>query len=89
MCSLSRAGQRSRVAILTADRYSDALEQLLYDGLKLLNLGVKGKTVLLKPNLVEYSADAAVNTHPATTPQKRCVDALPPRAAGGTAVSPG
>ena len=54
----------SRVAILPAGRYSDALEQLLYDGLKLFNLGVKGKTVLLKPNLVEYSADAAINTHP-------------------------
>ncbi|MGQ9652312.1 MAG: DUF362 domain-containing protein [Phycisphaerae bacterium] len=56
---------RSRVAILTADRYSDALEQLLYDGLKLFNLGVKGKNVLLKPNLVEYSANAVINTHPA------------------------
>ena len=60
-----RRPARSRVAILTADRYSDALEQLLYDGLKLFNLGVKGKNVLLKPNLVEYSADAAINTHPA------------------------
>ena len=60
-----RRPARSRVAILTADRYSDALEQLLYDGLNLFNLGVKGKNVLLKPNLVEYSADAAINTHPA------------------------
>ena len=60
-----RRPARSRVAILTADRYSDALGQLLYDGLKLFNLGVKGKNVLLKPNLVEYSADAAINTHSA------------------------
>jgi uncharacterized protein (DUF362 family) len=51
--------------MLTADLYSDGLEQLLYDGLRLFNLGVKGKNVLLKPNLVEYSADAAINTHPA------------------------
>ncbi len=58
-----RRPARSRVAILTADRYSDALEQLLYDGLKLFNLPLEGKNVLLKPNLVEYSADAAINTH--------------------------
>ncbi len=45
--------------------YSDALEQLLYDGLKLFNLPLKGKSVLLKPNLVEYSAGAAINTEPA------------------------
>jgi uncharacterized protein (DUF362 family) len=59
-----RRPARSRVAVLTADRYSDALEQLLYDGLKLFNLAVKAKTILLKPNLVDYSADAAINTHP-------------------------
>jgi uncharacterized protein (DUF362 family) len=27
-------------------------------------VAVKGKTVLLKPNLVEFSADAPINTHP-------------------------
>ncbi len=54
----------SRVAILAADRYSDALDQLLYLGLKLFNLSLRGKNVLLKPNLVEYSAGAAINTHP-------------------------
>ncbi len=59
-----RRPARSRIAVLAADRYSDALEQLLYDGLKLFNLALRGKRVLLKPNLVEYSATAAINTHP-------------------------
>lgn len=54
----------SRVAILAADCYSDALNELLYDGLKLFNLPIRGKRVLLKPNLVEYSAGAAINTQP-------------------------
>src|SRR6266516_1721086 len=52
----------SRIAILNADRYSDKLDQLLFDGLRLFNLDVRGKSVLLKPNIVEYIPGKPVNT---------------------------
>src|SRR5881409_828007 len=52
----------SRVAILHADQYSDKLDQLVLDGLRLFNLDVRGKSVLLKPNIVEYLPGKPVNT---------------------------
>jgi uncharacterized protein (DUF362 family) len=55
--------QRSRVAILHADHYSDKLDQVMYDGLRLFNLNLKGKAVLLKPNLVDHVPGKPVNTH--------------------------
>src|SRR5216117_8989 len=54
--------KRSRVAILHADQYSDKLDELVYDGLRLFNLDVRGKSVLLKPNIVEYIPERPVNT---------------------------
>src|SRR2546427_10942733 len=54
--------KRSRVAVLHADQYSDKLDELVYDGLGLFNLNVRGKSVLLKPNLVEYIPGRPVNT---------------------------
>ena len=59
-----RRPPRSRVAILHADTYSERLEGDLMNGLRLFNLDVRGKTVLLKPNLVDFSPGAAINTHP-------------------------
>src|SRR6516162_1544536 len=53
---------RSRVAILRADHYSDKLDNLLHDGLRLFDLNVRGKSVLLKPNIVEYIPGKPVNT---------------------------
>src|SRR5438477_7316866 len=53
---------RSRVAILPADQYSDKLDELIYDGIRPFNLNVRGKSVLLKPNLVEYIPGRPVNT---------------------------
>ena len=53
---------RSRVAVLSADQYSEKLDELVYDGLRLFNLDVRGKSVLLKPNLVEYIPGKPVNT---------------------------
>src|SRR5438094_4739651 len=52
----------SRVAILHADQYSDKLDQLVFDGLRLFHLDVRGKSVLLKPNIVEYIPGKPVNT---------------------------
>ncbi|MBV9084612.1 MAG: DUF362 domain-containing protein [Acidobacteriaceae bacterium] len=59
-----RRKARSRVAILNADTYATpALEMLVSDGLQLFALDLKGKNVLLKPNLVEYIPGAEVNTN--------------------------
>jgi uncharacterized protein (DUF362 family) len=52
----------SRLAILNADRYSDKLDELVHDGLQLFNLDVHRKSVLLKPNIVEYIPGRPVNT---------------------------
>ena len=54
--------KRSRVAILNADQYSDKLDELVYQGLRLFNLKIRGKSVLLKPNIVEYIPGRPVNT---------------------------
>lgn len=61
---LDRRPLRSRVAILDANQYSEKLCQTLYEGLKLFNLDVSGKSVLLKPNLVDYIPGAHINTNP-------------------------
>ena len=55
---------RSRVAVLRADAYSENLDQLLFDGIRLFNLGLRGRSVLLKPNMVEYIPGKPVNTDP-------------------------
>jgi uncharacterized protein (DUF362 family) len=55
---------RSRVAVLNCDTYSEKMEGLLLDGLKLFPFDVRGKSVLLKPNLVE-DLPGPVNTNPA------------------------
>src|SRR5438132_9676575 len=52
----------SLVATLHADQYSDKLDQLVLDGLRLFHLDVRGKSVLLKPNIVEYIPGKPVNT---------------------------
>lgn len=54
---------RSRVAILNAQAYSQELEKTLLDGLRLFPIDVRGKCVLLKPNLVE-DLPGPVNTNP-------------------------
>src|SRR2546425_7231906 len=52
----------SRIVVLSADQYSNKLDQLVYEGVRLFNLNVRGKSVLLKPNLVEYIPGRPVNT---------------------------
>src|SRR5438094_3919397 len=59
-----RRPARSRVAVLPASEYSEKLAALLWEGLKLFNLDVAGKSILLKPNLVDYIPGAEINTHP-------------------------
>ena len=53
----------SRVAILRCESY-ERVAQVVWDGIRLLAPQVAGKRVLLKPNLVEYSPSACINTHP-------------------------
>ena len=59
-----RRRPQSRVAILHADSYAKSLEEKITNGLRLFGLELRGKTVLLKPNLVEYIPAAEVNTNP-------------------------
>lgn len=59
-----RKRPRSRVAILRAESYSQSLEKVLTEGLDLFRLDVRGKNILLKPNLVDYIAGNHINTHP-------------------------
>jgi uncharacterized protein (DUF362 family) len=59
-----RRPTHSRVAIVEATEYSEKFSSLLYEALRLFNLGVAGRIVLLKPNLVDYIAEAEINTHP-------------------------
>lgn len=56
--------KRSRVAILRIEDYVQSIQDSLRRGLQLFRLDVKGKTVVLKPNLVDYIPDNAINTHP-------------------------
>lgn len=55
---------RSRVAIVSADEYSERLVDLLVPALQDFHLPLSGKSVLLKPNLVEYIEGVEVNTKP-------------------------
>ena len=59
-----RREPRSRVAILHVDSYARSLEERIRDGLRLFGLELRSKTVLLKPNLVEYIPGAEVSTNP-------------------------
>ena len=59
-----RRPERSRVAIISAEVYSEHLIDTLMEGLRLFRLSLSGKAVLLKPNLVEYIAGREVNTNP-------------------------
>jgi hypothetical protein len=62
--SVSYRRPRSLVAVLNADEYSQKIEALLMEGLQLFPLHVLGRSVLLKPNLVE-DLPGPVNTNSA------------------------
>ena len=51
-----RRPRRSRVAIISAEQYSERLDEVLLSALREFHLNLRGKSVLLKPNLVEYIA---------------------------------
>jgi uncharacterized protein (DUF362 family) len=55
----------SRVAVLPAKSYELALKEIISRGIKMCSLDVKGKRILLKPNLVEFDPKGVINTNPA------------------------
>jgi uncharacterized protein (DUF362 family) len=54
----------SQVAVLQALRYDLSLREIITKGVKLCGLEVRGKTVVLKPNLVEFDPHGVINTNP-------------------------
>lgn len=55
----------SKVVIRRVAKYEQDLASVIQESLAPFNLGVKGKTVLLKPNLVGLDPLGVINTHPA------------------------
>jgi uncharacterized protein (DUF362 family) len=55
---------RSAAAVLAAASYDGDLEGTVLDGLRLVEADVRGRSVLLKPNLVEYRRGSSINTDP-------------------------
>jgi hypothetical protein len=53
----------SHAAVIECERYELA-PHAVANGFRLIKPAVRGKRVLLKPNLVEYSPVAPINTHP-------------------------
>jgi uncharacterized protein (DUF362 family) len=54
----------SQVAVLEALRYDLALREIITKGVELCGLEVRGKTIVLKPNLVEFDPNGVINTNP-------------------------
>jgi uncharacterized protein (DUF362 family) len=59
-----RKKPRSHVAILEALRYDISLSEIIAKGVKLCGLEVRGKKIILKPNLVEFDPKGVINTNP-------------------------
>ncbi|MGD0620134.1 MAG: DUF362 domain-containing protein [Bryobacteraceae bacterium] len=53
---------KSPVAVLKAASYEEDLVAKILEGARLCGLNVRGKRVLLKPNLVEFDSATAINT---------------------------
>lgn len=56
---------RSRVAVIRADAYDDRLDDIVRRGVELCKLAVRGRRVVLKPNMVEFDPRGVINTSPA------------------------
>jgi len=59
-----RVPARSAVGLFSAASYNVDLVDVIGRGLRELAVNVTGKSVLVKPNMVEYEAGQAINTHP-------------------------
>ncbi len=64
-CSRRPAGEAApKVAAVRSPAYDNGLYTTLRRLLGELNVGLRGKNVLLKPNLVEFDSASVINTHP-------------------------
>ena len=59
-----RKQRSSQVAILQALRYDSSLREIITKGVQLCGLEVRGKRIVLKPNLVEFDPGGVINTNP-------------------------
>ena len=58
------AAGRAAVAIVKASSYSTDLASRMLEGVRACGLDVRGKRILLKPNLVEFDKATSINTDP-------------------------
>lgn len=63
-CRRAETARSYRVSIVRATSYSVELERLIRNVLIEHRLPIRDKSVLLKPNLVEFSTEAPINTNP-------------------------
>jgi uncharacterized protein (DUF362 family) len=75
----------ARVAVLRAAGYDRGLEAIVADGLRAIGADVRGSSVLLKPNLVEFEEGVPINTDPRLV----AATVLALRAMGAAAVTVG
>jgi uncharacterized protein (DUF362 family) len=54
---------KSAVAVIKAESYSVALAARMVEGIRACGLDVRGQTILLKPNLVEFDPNTCINTN--------------------------
>ena len=60
--ALPLARAKAHVAVLTAPSYTYDLVDRMLEGIRACGLDVRGKSVLLKPNLVEFDPNTCINT---------------------------
>ena len=65
LSELNPLASAAKVSIFHAASYEKDLVDVLKRGLQEYNLNLKGKRVVLKPNLVEYHSSRSINTNPA------------------------
>jgi uncharacterized protein (DUF362 family) len=63
-CARKRTAVESRVSITRAARYDQTLYETVRGILAAHGVNVRGKRVVVKPNLVEFENGSAINTHP-------------------------
>ena len=56
--------ERSAVAVMRAESYEADLEGLLVESLRLVEADVRRRSVVLKPNFVEFLPGSSINTDP-------------------------
>src|SRR4030095_7467881 len=52
------------VCLSPASSYAVDFADLIFRGFQELDISLTGRRVFLKPNMVEYELDTAINTHP-------------------------